>query len=90
MADEQAPNRLSANQLKFAEELADPDFSLSVPNVAKQIIRQLINALAVADAALDQIALRVTEDDYDNSSSALDSIRDSVTRTGRVILQHEY
>ena len=76
--------------MRFANELADPNFSLSVPEVAKATIRKLLTPLGVANTALDIIATRVTDDDYDNPSSALEAIGNAVESTGRVIVQHEY
>lgn len=42
------------------------------------------------EAALDYIATRVTDDNYDNASSALEAIGEAVERTGRKIPGREY
>ncbi|TFC59432.1 MULTISPECIES: hypothetical protein [unclassified Cryobacterium] len=55
-----------------------------VPDLLAEVDR-LTAALNVADGALDQIATRVTPDDYDNPSSALEAIAGAVETTGREI-----
>jgi hypothetical protein len=84
------PAPLSVQEIQFANELADPLWSLSMPAVGKATITRLLEVIHNQNAALDAIALRVTDDDYDNASSALESIGDRVMSTGRVIVQREY
>ncbi|MEC5149190.1 hypothetical protein [Cryobacterium sp. GrIS_2_6] len=42
---------MNAAQMAFARDLADPDFSLSVPNIAKDVIRQLVEEVEALSAA---------------------------------------
>jgi len=82
------PYPLSIAEVQFATELANPDFSLSVSNQVKDTIRKLLVALDTNNAALDLIATRVTDDDYDNPSSALEAIEEALRSTGRTV-EHE-
>lgn len=81
------PFPLSETTVLVATELADPNFSLSVPAHAKNTIRMLLDAYATNAEALDRIATRVTDDDYDNPSSALEAITSALEQTGRVAAQ---
>lgn len=52
------------------------------------LISRLLSALTIADAALDAIAGRCGSDAYDDPSSSLESIGDSIEATGRKV-EHE-
>ena len=49
------------NRLEFARTLTDPDFSLSVPDVAKQVIRELLAEIVRVKANRDEWASRMME-----------------------------
>jgi hypothetical protein len=52
------PEGLDEARLQFARECADPDWSLSIPEPAKAVIRDLLAALAAARAEVESLALR--------------------------------